>query len=90
MTTKKPTAPPQTEETKGAQESALFVAPKPKPHWTVGSWSGIPNYQCAYCPFATIDGEEAIRQHIIDRHLPQVMTLEDRARASGLVLGKGR
>jgi len=45
------------------------VAKPPSPHNTVGEWAGIPNYRCAYCSFATVDGEEVMRQHLVDRHM---------------------
>jgi hypothetical protein len=39
-------------------------------HYTIGTWSGLPNYSCTHCPFSTL-GEAEMLQHIIDRHLPR-------------------
>lgn len=39
-------------------------------HYTTGQWSGLPNYSCTHCPFATLDEAEMLT-HIIDRHLAQ-------------------
>jgi hypothetical protein len=39
-------------------------------HYTIGKWSGLPNYSCTHCPFSTLD-EAEILTHIIERHLPQ-------------------
>jgi hypothetical protein len=39
-------------------------------HYTIGQWSGLPNYSCTHCPFSTLD-EAEILMHIIEKHLPQ-------------------
>jgi hypothetical protein len=39
-------------------------------HYTIGRWSGLPNYSCTHCPFSTLD-EAEILTHIIEKHLPQ-------------------
>lgn len=44
-------------------------------HYTIGSWSGLPNYSCTHCPFSTLD-EAEILTHIIEKHLPQLPELE--------------
>jgi len=62
------------------------VAKPPSPHYTVGEWAGIPNYRCAYCSFATVDGEEVMRQHLVDRHMNIVQTETERAQALGLII----
>ena len=36
-------------------------------HYTVGTWHGLPNYCCAYCPYATIK-EGIILQHLNLKH----------------------
>ena len=66
------------------------AAPKnedaPTPDVIVGTWNGLPNWQCTRCPYSTVDGEDVIRQHIAECHLAEVMTIEQRARASGLII----
>jgi hypothetical protein len=62
----------------------------PTPDVILGVWNGIPNWQCTRCPFATIEGEAAIREHIAERHLEEVMTVEDRARRAGIIIVKGK
>lgn len=37
--------------------------------YTIGTWSGLPNYSCTYCPFQTLDEAEMIA-HILERHMP--------------------
>ena len=39
-------------------------------HYTIGQWSGLPNYSCTHCPFETLDEAEMLT-HIIEKHLPQ-------------------
>jgi hypothetical protein len=39
-------------------------------HYTIGQWSGLPNYSCTHCPFSTLD-EAEILTHIIEKHLPK-------------------
>jgi hypothetical protein len=35
--------------------------------WKVGTWSGLPNYECTSCPFKTYD-EERIEDHVYRHH----------------------
>lgn len=39
-------------------------------HYTIGTWSGLPNYSCAHCPFSTLDEIEMIA-HVLERHTPK-------------------
>lgn len=32
-----------------------------------GLWSGIPNYSCPYCMYATLEGSGAVELHILER-----------------------
>lgn len=50
--------------------------------YRVGQWSGLPNYECLFCPFATLNEQEAI-EHFASRHGPQMQPVEQ---PSGLVL----
>lgn len=38
--------------------------------YTVGTWAGLPNYECRHCPFATLDEAEML-SHCIARHAPK-------------------
>lgn len=38
--------------------------------WTMGTWSGMPQWRCTMCPFDTLDGEDAMIVHIEARHGP--------------------
>lgn len=31
----------------------------------IGLWSGLPNYGCPYCPYATLDGPGQVELHIL-------------------------
>jgi hypothetical protein len=42
--------------------------PAPSPDYTIVDWAGHPNYKCARCSFATLDGEAVIREHLRVRH----------------------
>lgn len=35
--------------------------------WTVGTWSGLPNYKCSHCHFATVR-ETEIETHVYEKH----------------------
>lgn len=33
----------------------------------IGLWSGIPNFGCPYCGFATLQGSGAVEIHVLER-----------------------
>ncbi len=40
------------------------------PHYSLGSWQGMPQWKCNYCPWDTLDGEGEMLAHVAERHLP--------------------
>jgi hypothetical protein len=48
-----------------------------------GYWKGRPNFKCPQCPFASIAGVRAVREHIAGMH-------PARTRVSGLVGSDGK
>jgi hypothetical protein len=38
--------------------------------FTLGVWAGRPQWQCPYCPWDTLEGEQAIVDHWEARHAP--------------------
>lgn len=38
-------------------------------HWRMESWKGLPKWQCNYCGFSTMKGEDDIAEHVQGRHL---------------------
>jgi hypothetical protein len=42
-------------------------------HYTESAWHNLPNFECAYCPYATLS-EEDIKKHIEAVHLAPVPT----------------
>ena len=75
--------------TDDAEEVPVPLTPTPQTEdvgWVVGTWGGMPNYLCRYCPFSTVAGVEAIRQHVKDQHTPDPADLAERARNAGLIL----
>lgn len=38
--------------------------------WTMGQWSEFSQWSCVFCPFDTLDGEEAILAHYLAEHAP--------------------
>lgn len=38
--------------------------------WTVGRWGELEQWQCALCPFDTLDGAAAIEAHWLAEHAP--------------------
>ncbi len=45
------------------------VASEPA-HWTESIWGVHAQWACAYCPFDTLDGEEAMAEHYRSQHAP--------------------
>ena len=39
-------------------------------NWTIGQWSGLPNYECKACPFSTLD-LPVMEEHQKERHSPK-------------------
>jgi len=39
-------------------------------YYSVGKWKGLNQYKCNLCPFDSLS-EQAIKNHIIDRHFPK-------------------
>lgn len=50
-----------------AGEGSVPVPPA-SADFSVQTWAGRPNWCCAHCNFATLNGEAAIRQHLWIRH----------------------
>lgn len=42
--------------------------------YTIGKWSGMDNYLCQACPFATLN-EVEMRVHVMERHIAPVKIL---------------
>lgn len=45
--------------------------PEPEPEelpWIMGTWHGLPRWQCALCPWDTLEGEAAMIEHIEQLH----------------------
>lgn len=38
--------------------------------YRVSSWNGFRRLECVLCPFDTLDGEEAMDAHYVERHGP--------------------
>lgn len=70
-----PEAPPVVEVTAAAGEAcpddgAVRGEEQPELPYTVGKWQGYTQWQCRLCPWDTLEGEEAIWEHIQARHAP--------------------
>lgn len=57
----KSTAPERAPAAPPAEEIA--AAAPADDRYTVGTWKGLPNYECARCPFKTLS-EEAMHLHL--------------------------
>lgn len=64
METNIPAPEPTTED------SVRPVRPE-ESRWTVGQWSGLPNYECKECPFSTLD-LPLMEEHIVKVHSTQI------------------
>jgi hypothetical protein len=45
------------------------VSEAPAEPYRVGAWSGLPNYECALCPFSTLD-LPVMEEHLEKVHEP--------------------
>lgn len=41
--------------------------------YLAGTWSGIPNYGCPFCPYRTLEGPALIVAHIASDHREQAI-----------------
>lgn len=63
-----PTEPLQA-SSEAPQEASANPTPEPQAY-TIGTWSGMDNYLCAFpdCQYSTVKGEAEIVWHIHDAH----------------------
>lgn len=57
----------------GAPEAVAqdpVIEDDPELPYRITRWNGIPNYECRECPYATVEGLEAVLRHINERHGP--------------------
>lgn len=60
--------------------SAVSAAPIPDPEtYQAGSWSGIPNFGCPFCPYRTLDGAALVVAHIATDHRTQAIQASQEA-----------
>lgn len=53
---------------------ARNVPPAPDPEtYLAGTWSGIPNYGCPFCPYRTLEGTALIVAHVASDHRQQAI-----------------
>jgi hypothetical protein len=55
--------------------------------YTTGTWKGLPNYECLFCPFATVDHVAAL-EHFAAAHAPPEQ--EEQTINTGLVDSGGK
>lgn len=58
--------------TKTRRLSARKPAPDPETY-QVGTWSGIANYGCPFCPYRTLEGAALVVAHIATDHREQAI-----------------
>lgn len=65
---KQETGPSELKES-GPEEPVEETVTAPE-HWRVTVWGVLPRWACSYCPFDTLDGEEAMAEHYRAEHAP--------------------
>jgi len=45
--------------------------PPTNQHYNVGAWHGLPHYQCAHCPWSTLNEAEIIN-HVASHHVEHI------------------
>jgi hypothetical protein len=59
-----PAAPAQPPPVVGGKPPFPLAEPG---EYYIGLWSGLPNYGCPYCGYATLDGSGAVEIHILSK-----------------------
>ena len=50
------------------QAAPVVVAQVSDLPWTMSTWSGLPQWRCSLCPWDTLEGEDAMIEHIEGNH----------------------
>jgi hypothetical protein len=59
-----PAASQQTQTHPSADDGPPFPLAEPGEYY-IGLWSGLPNYGCPYCGYATLSGSDSVELHIL-------------------------
>ena len=51
-------------------EVVVDVEPDPDLPFVLGTWKGFPQWQCRFCAWDTLEGEDLMMEHFIARHAP--------------------
>ncbi|MGE5619535.1 MAG: hypothetical protein ACM3US_09795 [Sphingomonadaceae bacterium] len=72
MSKRKPEGAPAGPEVEAAGPAVEVKAEPPAEpeRYRVSSWNGIRRLECVLCAFDTLDGEEAMDAHYLERHGP--------------------
>ena len=62
-------APASVETAADAPPEPSQAVPPPSDLWEISSWKGLPNYECRFCAYATIDFDDAV-DHYRSEHAP--------------------
>ncbi len=57
--------PPKIDSSQLEVEEA---AEEENPYFTLGSWKGMPQWKCRFCPWDTLEGEGALMEHVVTVH----------------------
>jgi len=76
------TPAPAKEEPRGDLAAPAPSDPLEGRMYTTGSWKGLPNYECLWCAFSTVDHETALEHYEADH---QTRPKEARIINTGLV-----
>lgn len=52
-------------------QGAVVLAPEPDPDqpFLLGTWEGLAQWRCRFCPWDTLEGEAVALTHFINRHV---------------------
>lgn len=53
-----------------AEPEVLVDEPAETPLFTTGTWNGLSRWACTQCPWDTLDGEDAMLEHVAEAHTP--------------------
>jgi hypothetical protein len=91
ITEENPAEIPTVDEDMGTEPIPTETVDEPveSPHWTMGTWSGLPQWQCRYCRWSTVGRRGGVGgQQLMEEHVKRHLTPPSK-QASGLVSPRG-
>jgi len=56
------------------------------PYFTKGKWGGMEQWNCRFCPWDTLEGEQTALEHYLERHAKQAAPVIDQRSAGNILV----